>query len=144
MLAIEGSRSEHLQRPHWIIPITERHYIVIRQVYIRQETSPGIYGSHESWRTSLFYITSIGANYWLSLHRFFTGVNRFKEACRIGKKPLRPFISEPRPELAVWAESEHRRGGLFFEPYLEYTETPRIRTVGTNTDTPYSYTTGFV
>ena len=144
MLAIEGSWSEHLQRPHWIIPITERHYIVIRHVYIRRETSPGLYGSHEAWRTSFFYITSRGANYWLSLPRFFTGVNRFKEVCRIGKKPPRPFISEPRPELAVWVESEHRRGGLFFKPYLEYTGTPGTHTVGTNTDTPYSYTAEFV
>ena len=68
----------------------------------------------------------------------------FKEACRIGKKPPRPFISEPRPELAVWVESEHRRGGLFFKPYLEYTGTPGTHTVGTNTDSPYSYTMGFV
>ena len=66
MLAIEGSQYEHLQRPHWIVPITERHYIVVRNVYIRQETSPGMYGSHEAWRTSFFYITSRGVNYWVS------------------------------------------------------------------------------
>ena len=144
MLAIEGHQSEHLQRPHWIVPITERHYIVVRNVYIRQETSPGMYGSHEAWRTIFFYITSRGANYWVSLSRFFTGVNKYKEACRKGRKPPRPFISKPRPELAVWVESEQRRGGLFFKPYLEYTGTSGTHTVWTNTDTPYSYTTGFV
>ena len=55
MLAIEGSQSEHLQRPHFIVPITERHYIVIRNIYIRQETSPGVYVSRNYPFTSLGY-----------------------------------------------------------------------------------------
>ena len=88
MLAIKDSQSESIQRPHWIVPVTERHYMVVRNMCIRQETSPGVYSSHESRRTIFFYITSVGANYWMSLTRFFKGVNKFNEACRKGTKPL--------------------------------------------------------
>ena len=84
--------------------------MVVRNVYMRQEISPGMYGSHEAWRTNFFYITAIGANYWVSLPRFFKGVNKYKKACRKGRKPLRPFISKLRPELALWVESEEKRG----------------------------------
>ena len=121
------------QRPHWVIPVTEWHYMVVRAVNIRQETAPGVYGSHKSWRTSFFYISSIGANYWISLPRFAQGVKKYRESCKRRRKPSTPFISKPRPEIAVWVEPEDRRGGLFFRPYLTYSGSPGTRTVGTNT-----------
>ena len=60
----EPDRTETNERPYWIVPVTDRHYMVVRSVNRRQETSPGVYGSHKLWRT---YITSVGANYWMSL-----------------------------------------------------------------------------
>ena len=124
---------EGSMRPHYIIPVTERHYMVVRAVDIRQETAPGVYGPPETWRTSFFYISLVGANFWVSLPRFFQGVKKYREACKKGKKPPKPFISKPRPEIAVWIESEERRGGLFFKPYLTYSGSTGTRTIGTNT-----------
>ena len=134
--------NEECVRPHYIIPVTERHYMVVRAVSIRQETAPGVYGPHESWKTSFFYISSVGANFWISLPRFAQGVQKYRESCRKGKKPSRPFISKPRPEIAIWVESEERRGGLFFKPYLTYSGYSGTRTVGTNTTSTTPPTTG--
>ena len=136
--------SEGNERPHWVIPVTERHYMVVRAVSIRQETAPGVYGSHKPWRTSLFYISSVGANYWISLPTFSQGVKKYRESCEKGKKPPTPFISKPRPEIAIWIESEDRRGGLFFKPYLTYSGSPGTHTVGTNTVVASATSTGSV
>ena len=130
---MQAEVTESFKRPHYIIPVTERHYIVVRVVDIRQETAPGVYGPHETWRTSFFYISLVGANFWVSLPRFAQGVKKYRESCKKGKKPPKPLISKPRPEIAVWIESEERRGGLFFKPYLTYSGSPGTRTVGTNT-----------
>ena len=33
-------------------------------------------------------------------------------------EPKKPLFPEPRPEAAIWVETETRPGGIFFKPYL--------------------------
>ena len=63
--------------PYFTIPVTDRHYMVVRAVKVTEENSPGIYRSTEFWTTSFFYISDLGANYWIgylgSLVRYLSG-----------------------------------------------------------------------
>jgi len=112
-------------RPHFVIPITERHYIVIRQVSRPREVQPGIYGTTDCWLSSYFYISDLGVNCWVSLPRFVYGVRRWRKEKELGTPLLEALIPEPRPETAIWIETRTRAGGLLFKPYLFYGRTTR-------------------
>ena len=115
--------------PYFTIPVTDRHYMVVRAVKVTEESSPGIYRSTEFWTTSFFYISNLGANYWIGLPRFTSEVSKWRQNYRKGIHLPKPHIPEPRPETAIWIETRERRGGLFFRKYLIYD-----RTVRTDTD----------
>ena len=119
-----------------IAPVTDRYYKVIRLVKVSQEREPGIYSREDVWTTSYFYITDQGVNHWISKLSFVAGIHRerkelkklWKEELEAGldetkperPEPKKPLFPEPRPEAAIWVETETRPGGIFFKPYLTH------------------------
>ena len=114
--------------PHFVLLVTDRHYMVVRAIKDTEESLPGIYRSTESWTTSFFYISDLGANYWIGLPRFTSEVSQWRQNFRRGIRLPKPHIPEPRPETVIWIETRERRGGLFFRKYLIYDRTVRIDT----------------
>ena len=83
--------------------------MVTRLVTLDRESAQGTYNSNESWRTSFFYISDLGINCWVSLPRFVSGVQQWRQDYKQGLVPPKPHIPEPRPGTAIWLETRERK-----------------------------------
>ena len=97
----------------------------MRLIKTSQEVELGIYTRNEIWATSYFYITDQGVNHWISRDTFVQGQkelqDNLKELWKLGtEKGFEAYkeaeipearFPKPRPETAVWVETETRPAG---------------------------------
>ena len=123
-----------------VVPVSQRYYKVVRLIKTSQEVELGIYTKNEIWATSYFYITDQGVNHWISRDTFVQGQkelrDNLKELWKLGKEKGFEAYKEaeipearfpkPRPETAVWVETETRPAGELFKPYLTHATPPPV------------------
>lgn len=124
--------------------VNELYYKVVRRLGVNQEQEPGIYSKEDIYTVSYFVITEGGVNHWISKARFAAGVRKVRQEAKnkkywrrvleaglpgLGSDPSAspaPVFPKPRPEAAIWVETENRPGGIFFAPYLTHAKPPTV------------------
>ena len=71
---------------YYMVPITPRLYTVAHQVPRNTVADLEIYWSLEDWHTSLFYINSLGVNYWITLARCLNKLKKWNRDKKAGKQ----------------------------------------------------------